>query len=56
MSAMIPEPEWGSGRGNPAGLLCADCLREGIMIPPPLVVITGGESKCVSHALTGAKP
>lgn len=55
-SAMIPDAEWGTKRGNPAGLLCAPCLRMGIMIPPPLVVIVQGESMCVDHALPGAKP
>lgn len=53
---MIPDTEWGTSRGNPAGLLCARCLLLGIMIPPQLVVITGGESLCVDHALPGAKP
>lgn len=53
---MVPEEVWGTGRGNHLGLLCATCLRLGILIPPAQVVITGGESLCIEHAVVGPKP
>lgn len=56
MSAMVPEEIWGTGKGNHLGLLCATCLRLGILIPPAQVVITGGESLCIEHAVVGPKP